>query len=111
MNPCAVGHADGIVIVIEEDEPDGETADAQWISRRSLSIARRAFSWATKRRFMSSSPFEALTKIVVSAPNDAEDRDNGDQLDERVALLVGDAPAEPLDQDAAAFTSRTLVPR
>ena len=57
---------------IDDDAPEGDTAVAQWISRRSLSMERRACSCAWKRRFMSSSPFEAETKTVVSEPTTIE---------------------------------------
>ena len=41
------------------------TALAQWMSLRILSSASRAFVWAWKRLFMSSSAFEPCTKTVV----------------------------------------------
>ena len=72
VNPPEVGHAAGKVMATAVAEPDGVTDVAQWISRRSVSIASRALCCAWKRRFMSSSPFDAETKTVVRPPMTTE---------------------------------------
>ena len=54
--------------VTEEEEPDGVATLPQWTSRRILSSASRAPSWAWKRLFMSASEFDADTNTVERLP-------------------------------------------
>src|SRR5213593_786605 len=68
IEPLPVLQYDGSVRVTDEEEPDGVATLPQWTSRRILSSATRAVSWAWKRLFMSNSAFDAVTKTVVRLP-------------------------------------------
>ena len=69
------------------------SALAQWISRRIWSKATRALSWAWKRRLASSSAFAPETKSVRQRrDDDHEDRQDREQLDERVAARAAERP-------------------